>query len=121
MRLVYVLSIVSDMSNAAVAEVLAPYADAELIPLPSLARRIAERWNVDLAASRRSEMHEAGVLEWAPQRGYKGAALVTPQTAADLISAAILAAAFGVAVLTVLKGLQSLGVDPSDLGAVIDS
>ena len=105
--------------NAAVAEVLEPYADAELIPLSDLSRRIAARWKVDLDPSRRTEMHKAGVLEFAPQRGPRRAAQVTPKTAADLIMAAIFAAALGVAVLTVLKGLQSLGVDPGDLGSVI--
>ena len=107
------------MSNAVVAEVLEPYADAELISLPDLSRRIAARWGVDLDRARRSEIKHANVLEIAPKVGPRGASLVTRDSAADLIWAAIVAAAFGVAVLTVLKGLQSLGVDPGDLGAVI--
>jgi hypothetical protein len=107
------------MSSAAVAEVLATFGDAELIPLPELSDRIRDRWGVNLDPADRSRMISAGLITPAPGFGADGRKRVTRDGAADLIIGAMIAMALAISLLKVLRGAQALGIRPADFGAVL--
>lgn len=99
--------------SASVAEVLEPFGDAELIPLPELTRHLPGDLNrYDVARAKRR-----GVLTVAPKHGPNGRDQVTRDEAASLIVAAIISALAGIALATALQAVKAAGITPAAIGA----
>ena len=102
------------MSTPAV-ELLEPFGDAELIPLPDLSNRLEAAFGVDLDKSARAKWHAAGLFDYAEPPAPGRPALITREQAIQFVWACLLAAALGVAVAAILRGARNLEVQPSEL------
>lgn len=90
-------------------ELLADLPDAEVIPLPLIRDRIG--WTRDA----QSLAVKQGAIRPVEKRGKAGCYQVTRDDAVMILLAAALASPAGVAVVTMLRGLQGAGLDASVL------
>jgi hypothetical protein len=103
----------TDALPASVAEVLAPWADADRVPLPELARRAG------IARKQRQEALDAGLVVPLGRAGKGGAYVISREDAERFASAALIAAAVGVALVVVLRILSGSGASVSATGVTI--
>jgi hypothetical protein len=89
------------------AEVLAPFADRELIDLPSLAARLSAVLGIGFGKQARKYAIKYGVINPAAERGPNGRYQVTPAEAELITRAAIKALLTGIAIVTVLRILAA--------------
>jgi hypothetical protein len=102
--------------SASVAKVLEPFGDAELIPLPELRKRLPGTPR-PVTRSDLTYAKQRGVLEVAPVRGPNGRDQVTRDEASNLIVAAIIAAAAGIALVIALQVVKSVPISAAAIGA----
>jgi hypothetical protein len=90
-----------------VAEMLKPWQGQELVPLPDLARSVGLDRNAQHYAMRH------GMFTPATKRGRNGRYLITWDDAILIVTAAIVAAAAGIAIVTALHALRGAGAQVS--------
>jgi hypothetical protein len=101
-----------DAAPPAVLEALAPWADANGVPLPELARRLGLSRN-----ERQAMLTHHLVTPITPRQG--APAVVSHDDAERIVSAALLAAALGLAVIVVLRILAGTGAKVTASGVVL--
>jgi hypothetical protein len=106
-----------------IAEALAPWGDADLIPFAEVAARIMALWPAArgvAAPTDRGRLVTARLVEISNTRyGWKGSRLITRATAAELFAAGAVSAAFDITVGAALRAARSMGVAPAALAAPI--
>lgn len=90
-----------------VTDALAPYGTRDLIPLPDIGR------SVGLDADRQYYAVRKGLIHPASKRGPNGRYLITRDEAVFILTAAALALAAGIAVVTMLRTLRAAGAKVS--------
>lgn len=90
-----------------IADVLAPYSGRDLIPLPEIGRAVG------LDAPRQTYAVTKGLIHPADKRGPNGRYLVTRDEAVFILTAAALALAAGIAIVTMIRTLRAAGAKVS--------
>jgi hypothetical protein len=96
-----------------VAEILAQFEGQDLIPLPDLGKSIG------LDRGRQTYAIEKGLIKPSEKRGANGRYLVDRDQAAIIVIAAALAAAAGLALVTMLRSLLGIGAEVGPAGITI--
>jgi hypothetical protein len=102
------------------AEVLRSFGDAEVIPFPALAAKIAEAYPGPLGIAYRpdrSRLLATGLIQTAPDAGPGRPKSLPRSEALEVLWAALLAVALGVGIAAILRGAANLGIKPSDFAS----
>lgn len=94
-------------------DVLEKWQGCEYVPLPEIADAVG------LDQNARSYAVRHGVIPVAPKRGRNGRYLISMETAALVVAAALFAAAAGIAIVTALRGLLATGAVSQPSGVTI--